>query len=78
MRMDEDAIRTALGILTLERAPKNVLFSEDALPGLYDQALQEYTDILAEAKVTFEGTAKLKQQVLDDIRRYLDKRRMVH
>lgn len=77
--MDETAVRTALGVFTLEQGSKTVLFCETELPGMFDRGAQQYLDTLAEAGVTvqMEDLQRLKQPVLDDVRRYLERRGMI-
>ena len=77
--MDEQAVRTALGILTLEQGSKSVLFCETELPGMFDIAAQQYVDIIGETGLRLDlGEVKaLKQPVLDDVRRYLEKKGMI-
>lgn len=76
MSMDAQAVRTALGMMTLEHGTKGVLFPESELPALFDRAAQEYMDIVAHLgiTVTLEQLNELKQPVLDDVRRYLERK----
>lgn len=77
--MDVRAVRTALGIMTLEQGSRSIQFCETELPGMFDTAVVQYQGFLTEAgiKVSIEDLQQFKSGVLDDVRRFLELKGMI-
>ena len=64
-----------IGMLLLERCPKDRKFDEDYLEEQYEPALQEFKDLsFLQYGIIYVQPDDMQQRVIDDIMRYLERK----